>query len=96
MSKQNKDTNTTPSIQSIQNLGSAAKTTVPSNEFVVITKADNLAHNYFHYCEVYWDIGDCLSQAIIRFSKSTSCHLIPIASPMRHPVPRRNLNNGVQ
>ena len=70
MSKQNKDTNTTPSIQSIQNLGSAAKTTVPSNEFVVITKADNLAHNYFHYCEVYWDIGDCLSQAIIRFSKS--------------------------
>ena len=74
MSKKNKDTkkqtNTTPSIQSIQNLGSASKTTVPSNEFVVITKADNLAHNYFHYCEVYWDIGDCLSQAIIRFSKS--------------------------
>lgn len=62
--------NQTPTIQAIQNLGNASKTTIPSNEFVVITKADNLAHNYFHYCEVYWDIGDCLSQAIIRFSKS--------------------------
>ena len=66
-----KDTkNQTPTIQSIQNLATESKTTKPSNEFIVITKTDNMAHNYFHYCEVYWDVGDCLSQAIIRFSKS--------------------------
>ena len=43
-----------------------------ANNIVLITKLDNLVHNYFHYFEVYWDASDCQSQVIVRFPKTNS------------------------
>ena len=43
-----------------------------ANNIVLITKLDNLVHNYFHYFEVYWDANDCQSQVIVRFPKTNS------------------------
>lgn len=42
----------------------------PANEFVVVTKEDNLVHNYFHACETYWDSNDCLSRIKLKFPKA--------------------------
>ena len=44
--------------------------TAPANEFVVVTKEDNLVHNYFYACEAYWDANDCLSRIKLKFPKA--------------------------
>lgn len=41
----------------------------PANEFVVVTKKDNLVHNYFFYCDNFWDSDDCFAQITIGFAK---------------------------
>ena len=42
----------------------------PSNQIVIHTEEDNLVHNYFHYFEMYWDAGDCLSSVILKLPKT--------------------------
>lgn len=42
----------------------------PANNIIVLAKRDNVTHNYFHYFELYWDAGDCLSSIIIRMPKT--------------------------
>ena len=42
----------------------------PSNNIVVYTRQDNLTHNYFHYFDLYWDAGDCLSSVTLKMPKT--------------------------
>lgn len=40
------------------------------NQVILLTEKDNIVHNYFHYFEMYWDAGDCMSSAIVKFPKT--------------------------
>ena len=40
------------------------------NQIIIHTEKDNLVHNYFHHFEMYWDAGDCMSSAIVKFPKT--------------------------
>lgn len=42
----------------------------PYNKIVIHTEKDNLVHNYFHYFDMYWDAGDCISSAILKLPKT--------------------------
>lgn len=42
----------------------------PYNKIVIHTEKDNLVHNYFHYFDMYWDAGDCMSSAILKLPKT--------------------------
>lgn len=41
-----------------------------SNNIIVHTTEDNLVHNYFYYFDLYWDAGDVMSSAVIRYPKT--------------------------
>ena len=42
----------------------------PYNKIVIHTEKDNLVHNYFHYFDMYWDAGDCMSGVILKLPKT--------------------------
>jgi hypothetical protein len=42
----------------------------PYNRIVIHTEKDNLVHNYFHYFDMYWDAGDCMSSVILKLPKT--------------------------
>ena len=44
----------------------------PYNKIVIHTEKDNLVHNYFHYFDMYWDAGDCMSSAILKLPKTNT------------------------
>lgn len=46
-----------------------SKNVEPANQFVVVSKKDNLVHNYFFYCDAYWDSRNCLAEIILKFPK---------------------------
>ena len=48
----------------------ASKHNEGANNIIVMTKDDNLTHNYFHYFECWWDANNCLSGVIIKMPKS--------------------------
>lgn len=41
-----------------------------SNNIVIYTVKDNLTHNYFHYFDMYWDAGDCMSSVTLKMPKT--------------------------
>ena len=41
-----------------------------SNNIIILTRQDNITHNYFHYFEHYWDAGDCMSTVILKMPKT--------------------------
>lgn len=41
-----------------------------SNNIIVLTLADNITHNYFHYFDLYWDAGDCMSSVTLKMPKT--------------------------
>lgn len=42
----------------------------PYNKILIHTEKDNLVHNYFHYFDMYWDAGDCMSSVILKLPKT--------------------------
>ena len=42
----------------------------PYNKIIIHTEKDNLVHNYFHYFDMYWDAGDCLSSVVLKLPKT--------------------------
>lgn len=65
--KRNKKSNITD-INLAENLSN--QETNPSNQIVIHTEKDNLVHNYFHYFDMYWDAGDCLSSVTLKLPKT--------------------------
>ena len=41
-----------------------------SNNIIIYTVKDNLTHNYFHYFDMYWDAGDCMSSVTLKMPKT--------------------------
>ena len=66
--------NTNSSISSIENLGQKVneleKDPQGANKILLVTKDDNLVHDYFHYFECWWDANDCLSGVLLKMPKT--------------------------
>ena len=68
------DLGKTSSISNMEKIGEAVNEADSNkegaNNIIVMTKSDNLTHNYFHYFECWWDANNCLSGVILRMPKS--------------------------
>lgn len=62
------------SISSIEDLGKKAneqqKDPQGANKILLMTKDDNLIHDYFHYFECWWDASNCLSGVLLKMPKT--------------------------
>ena len=68
------DIGKTSSISDMGKIGDAVneatKDKEGANNIIVMTKDDNLTHNYFHYFECWWDANNCLSGVILKMPKT--------------------------
>ena len=67
-------TYSTSSISSIEDIGEKVnefeKDPEGANKILLLTKDDNLIHDYFHYFECWWDASNCLSGVLMKMPKT--------------------------
>ena len=62
------------SVSSIEDFGQKAnelqRDPQGANKILVVTKDDNIVHDYFHYFECWWDANNCLSGVLLKMPKT--------------------------